>query len=122
MRRCIFYWLKFPSEEQLREVVNLHFPKQELAELFNEAINKFLTLREDTKIRSASKKASTSELLDWLRLLTNKPIEQALVEVDNLFQDAAQLGILLKSKADIERLYQPSQERNKEDKAEGGKQ
>lgn len=122
LRRCIFYWLKFPSPEDLREIVDLHFPKQELANLFDEAIKKFLTVREDTKTRSTSKKASTSELLDWLRFLTNKPIEQALAEVNNLFQDAAQLGILLKSKADIERLYQPPQEGDKgdkEDKAEG---
>ena len=113
LRRCIFYWLKFPSPEDLREIVRLHFPKQELAELFNEAINKFLTLREETKTRSTSKQASTSELLDWLRILTNKPIDRALVEVKNLFQDAAQLGILLKSKTDIERLYQPPQEKKK---------
>ena len=107
LRRCIFYWLKFPSEERLQEIVQLHFPKQELANLFDEAINKFLTLREETKTRSVSKQASTSELLDWLRILTNKPIEKALAEVGNLFQDVAQLGILLKSKTDIERLYQP---------------
>jgi MoxR-like ATPase len=112
LRRCVFYWLKFPSPEELRQIVNLHFPKQKLPKLFDEAINKFLTLREETKTRSTSKKASTSELLDWLRILTNKPPEQALAEVNNLFQDAAQLGILLKSKADIDRLYKPPQEEN----------
>ena len=119
LRRCIFYWLKFPSEKRLREIVELHFPKQELANLFDEAINEFLTLREKTKTRSISKQASTSELLDWLRILTNKPIEKALAEVNNLFKDAAQLGILLKSKADIERLYQPSKEEDEETMRQG---
>ena len=106
LRRCIFYWLKFPDEKRLRKIVELHFPKQDLAELFDEAIDKFLTLRKETKPRSTSKQSSTSELLDWLRILTNKPIDQALAEVNNLFKDAAQLGILLKSKSDIERLME----------------
>ncbi len=109
LRRCIFYWLKFPSENRPREIVKLHFPQKELANLFDQAIDKFYTLREETKKKSVSKKVSTSELLDWLRILTNKPNEQALQEVNNLFKDAAQLGILLKSKTDIERLYEPSE-------------
>lgn len=108
LRRCIFYWLKFPDSDRLREIVKLHFPKKELAELFDKALEKFSTLREKTKSRSVSKPVSTSELLDWLRILTNKPIKQALAEVNDLFQDAAQLGILLKSKTDLERLYQPT--------------
>lgn len=117
LRRCIFYWLNFPSKERLREIVELHFSKKELAELFDQAIDKFCTLREETKKRSVSKQVSTSELLDWLRILTNHPTEKALQEVNRLFNDAAQLGILLKSKSDIERLYQ-SLETQKEEIAD----
>ena len=109
LRRCLFYWLKFPDEQQLKRIINLHFPQPELAKLFDEAIAKFQGLREETKARSTSKQVSTSELLDWLRILTNKPINEALDDVHNLFENAAQLGILLKSKTDIERLYQPTQ-------------
>ncbi|MCH2247055.1 MAG: MoxR family ATPase [Crocosphaera sp.] len=118
LRRCLFYWLKFPEEQRLKEIINLHFPQPKLATLFDEAIAKFQCLREETKVRSTSKQVSTSELLDWLRILTNKPIDEALKDINNLFENAAQLGILLKSKTDLERLYQPTKSEVKTETSE----
>ena len=69
-------------------------------------------------MRSTSKQVSTSELLDWLRILTNKPIDEALKDINNLFENAAQLGILLKSKTDLERLYQPTKSEVKTETSE----
>lgn len=103
LRRCLFYWLEFPEEMRLREIISLHFPEYELAKLFDQAISQFFKVRNKlANRRSGNKQASTSELLDWLRIMTNLPAEEALTAVENVFNDPAQLGILVKSKADLE--------------------
>ncbi|MGK7873891.1 MAG: AAA family ATPase [Xenococcaceae cyanobacterium] len=104
LRRCLFFYLNFPSPERLEEIVKLHFRESRLKILIEQAIEKFLKVREKGTHRSGRKRASTSELLDWLRVLKALPEQEAIAEVDNLMEDPAQLGILLKSKADIDRL------------------
>ena len=103
LRRCLFYWLEFPEETRLRKIVSLHFPEYELAKLFDQAISQFFKVRNKLATRrSGNKQASTSELLDWLRIVTSLPAQEALTAVENVFNDPAQLGILVKSKADLE--------------------
>jgi MoxR-like ATPase len=104
LRRCLFYYLEFPVEERLKEIIKLHFPEEKLANLRTKAVDTFLDVRMKGPGRTGSKKSSTSELIDWLRYLTKLPLEEAEGEIDKLAKDPAQLGILLKSKVDIDRL------------------
>lgn len=104
LRRCLFYYLEFPEKERLKEIIQLHFSEERLAKLREKAVETFLDVRTKGLGRSGSKKASTSELIDWLTYLTQLPLDFAEMEIDKLAEDPAQLGILLKSKVDIDRL------------------
>src|SRR6202171_6417683 len=68
LRRCFFHYIKFPDAETMREIVDVHFPgiKRRLVE---EALRIFFEVRE---VPGLKKKPSTSELLDWLKLLLNE--------------------------------------------------
>lgn len=107
LRRCLFYYLEFPGEEQLKEIVRLHFPDTGFAKIRQKAIETFLEVRERGTGRR-SKKASTSELIDWLTYLKVLTPREAEEEIAKLERDPAQLGILLKSKLDIDRLSKPN--------------
>lgn len=100
LRRCIFYYLKFPNESDLIKIVNAHFPEQLSTELVNSAVTRFIKLREAGASRRDSKKASTSELLDWIRWLQRYPPEEALNIITNLADNLPLLGALLKTKED----------------------
>ncbi|NCV54595.1 MAG: MoxR family ATPase, partial [Betaproteobacteria bacterium] len=65
LRRCFFHYIKFPDRETMQRIVDVHFPsiKKELVQL---AMTSFFQLREAPGLK---KKPSTSELLDWLKLL-----------------------------------------------------
>ncbi len=104
LRRCIYYYLEFPSKERLLDILEAHFPKQERDKLLAIATTKFLEVREQTTGRNSRKKSSTSELVDWLKILTYLPQEKALEEIKNIAKDSAQLGILLKSKIDVDNI------------------
>ncbi len=71
LRRCFFHYIKFPDAETMTQIVDVHFPgiKQRLVE---EALRIFFELRE---VPGLKKKPSTSELLDWLKLLLNEDID-----------------------------------------------
>ncbi len=102
LRRCIFYYLKFPSEDDLIRIVNAHFPKQLSTELVDAAVKQFIELRETGASRRDSKKASTSELLDWIRWLQRYPPEEAFKIIADLANNLPLLGVLLKTKEDQE--------------------
>ena len=70
LRRCFFHYIKFPDRETMEKIVDVHFPdiKQKLV---SEALNVFYRIRE---VPGLKKKPSTSELLDWLKLLLNEDI------------------------------------------------
>lgn len=104
LRRCLFYYVEFPSETRLKEIIQLHFPDKKRQELYYKALEKFLEVRKDGARRNSTKNASTSELLDWIRILSGKTVEEAEAEIENLRKDPSQLGILLKSKADVDRV------------------
>ena len=75
LRRCFFHYIKFPDPDTMREIIEVHFPGLK-GRLVKEALAVFYELRE---VPGLKKKPSTSELLDWLKLLLNEDIDPALL-------------------------------------------
>lgn len=67
LRRCLFYYIPFPNQPELAQIVATHF-QQEITPLFGAALQKFWSLREAVDVQWR-KAPSTSELLDWVRML-----------------------------------------------------
>ena len=98
LRRCFFHYIKFPERETMQRIVDVHFPgiKQRLVA---EALNVFYQLRE---VPGLKKKPSTSELLDWLKLLLNEDIQpETLRERDPGKLIPPLHGALLKNEQDV---------------------
>ncbi|NEP89249.1 MAG: MoxR family ATPase [Okeania sp. SIO2C2] len=74
LRRCLFYYVDFPNEVDLRKIVVNHF-KQDISPLFEVALNKFVELRGKISWR---KKPSTGEFINWLRLLERRWQNEAI--------------------------------------------
>ena len=97
LRRCFFHYIQFPSIETLKKIVEVHFPsiKKKLLDL---ALNKFFEIRE---IPGLKKKPSTSEALDWIKLLLVEDIKP-----EDLKKDGKEIlpklhGALIKNEQDI---------------------
>ena len=97
LRRCFFHYIQFPSIETLKKIVEVHFPsiKKKLLDL---ALNKFFEIRE---IPGLKKKPSTSEALDWIKLLLVEDINP-----EDLKKDCKDIlpklhGALIKNEQDI---------------------
>ncbi|MCC2604449.1 AAA family ATPase [Planctobacterium marinum] len=98
LRRCFFHYISFPSEDEMRQIVQLHYPDLKKS-LLNRALESFFSLRE---IPGLKKKPSTSELLDWLKLLVAEDIpEDVLHEANNKNAIPPLYGALLKNEQDI---------------------
>ncbi len=98
LRRCFFHYIKFPDPDTMAEIVDVHFPglKQRL---LKEALSVFYDLREAPGLK---KKPSTSELLDWLKLLVNDDIDLSAVREKDQRKTIPPLhGALLKNEQDI---------------------
>ena len=98
LRRCIFHYIKFPDAETMGRFVDVHFPdiKKRLVE---EALRIFFEVRE---VPGLKKKPSTSELLDWLKLLLNEDITpEMLRERDPRKLIPPLHGALLKNEQDV---------------------
>jgi len=98
LRRCFFHYIKFPERETMQRIVDVHFPgiKQKLV---SEALNVFYRIRE---VSGLKKKPSTSELLDWLKLLLNDDIPpESLRERDPAKLIPPLHGALLKNEQDV---------------------
>ncbi|MBX9930245.1 MAG: MoxR family ATPase [Methylobacterium sp.] len=98
LRRCFFHYIKFPDAETLQAIVDVHYPgiKQRLVA---EALRIFLEVRETPGIK---KKPSTSELLDWLKLLVSEDISpEQLRERDPRKLIPPLHGALLKNEQDV---------------------
>ena len=98
LRRCFFHYIRFPDAETMRRIVDSHYPwiKPRLVE---EAMRSFFTLRETPGLK---KKPTTSELLDWLKLLLNEDIApEALRERDSKKLIPPLHGALLKNEQDV---------------------
>lgn len=99
LRRCFFHYITFPDRETLKEIVNVHYPKLE-EKLIDNAMTVFYNLRD---IDGLKKKPSTSELIDWIKLLIVGKINAE--ELDNVdFDDnmPPYSGALLKNEQDYE--------------------
>jgi MoxR-like ATPase len=84
LRRCLFHYIEFPKEsKRLAEIVKLHF-RDASDDLVNRAVERFRDLRNKMIANKGDigKKASTSELLDWFKVLTLCPHEEALQKVE----------------------------------------
>ncbi len=98
LRRCFFHYIAFPDRETMEKIVDVHFPgiKQRLVE---EALRMFFEVRETPGLK---KKPSTSELLDWLKLLLNEDIgPETLRERDPRKLIPPLHGALLKNEQDV---------------------
>ena len=71
LRRCLFHYIRFPDTDTMKAIVNVHFPNIE-QELVGNAMTLFYDIR---KVRGLKKKPSTSELIDWLKLLLMEKIQ-----------------------------------------------
>ena len=98
LRRCFFHYIKFPDKETMGDIVEVHFPGLK-GRLVSEALNVFYDLRE---VPGLKKKPSTSELLDWIKLLLNEDIDPAtLRETDTRKVIPPLHGALLKNEQDV---------------------
>ena len=98
LRRCFFHYIKFPDQDTMEQIVNVHFPniKQRLVA---EAMRVFFEVRD---VPGLKKKPSTSELLDWLKLLLNEEMTpEQLRERDPRKLIPPLHGALLKNEQDV---------------------
>jgi MoxR-like ATPase len=98
LRRCFFHYIKFPDHETMTQIVEVHFPglKQRL---LREALTIFYDIRD---VPGLKKKPSTSELLDWLKLLLNEDIDaETLRQRDPKKAIPPLHGALLKNEQDV---------------------
>jgi MoxR-like ATPase len=106
LRRCFFHYIKFPDAETMQRIVDVHFPGIK-RELLAAALNSFYDLR---LVPGLKKKPSTSELLDWLKLLLAEDIPSEALHSQDQKQIMPPLaGALLKNEQDVhlfERLIQ----------------
>jgi MoxR-like ATPase len=98
LRRCFFHYIRFPDRETMLEIVDVHFPGIQ-KRLVHEALTAFFELRE---VPGLKKKPSTSELLDWIKLLLVEDIPpEALRSSDARTVIPPLYGALLKNEQDV---------------------
>ncbi|MEC7817796.1 MAG: MoxR family ATPase [Pseudomonadota bacterium] len=98
LRRCFFHYIKFPDRETMREIIDVHFPDIQKT-LVTRAMDMFYELRE---VPGLKKKPSTSELLDWLKLLLNEDMPLEVLQDSNPNSAIPPLhGALLKNEQDV---------------------
>ncbi|PCJ79681.1 MAG: ATP-binding protein [Flavobacteriales bacterium] len=98
LRRCLFHYIRFPEKETMQQIIDVHYPnlKQKLA---SNAMKIFYGLRE---INGVKKKPSTSELIDWIKLLLMESLPaEELEKIDFRNQLPPYLGALLKNEQDL---------------------
>lgn len=83
LRRCLFHYVEFPNDERLIEIVGTLFPESP-EDVVEKAVVRFLELREEMHRDkgNAGKKVSTSELIDWFRVLRRYPQDEILAKLD----------------------------------------
>ena len=98
LRRCFFHYIRFPDKETMMRIVDVHYPGLKKA-LLGEALDAFFSLRE---VPGLKKRPSTSELLDWLKLLLTEDIPpEALRSQDRKAFLPPLHGALLKNEQDV---------------------
>jgi len=98
LRRCFFHYIEFPSSQTMEKIVSVHYPDIK-KQLVKEAMDAFFDVR---KIPGLKKKPSTSELIDWLKLLMADDIPDDILKDKNLKNSIPPLyGALLKNEQDV---------------------
>jgi MoxR-like ATPase len=98
LRRCFFHYIKFPDAETMNAIVDVHFPTLK-KELLTCALKTFYDVR---NLPGIKKKPSTSELIDWLKLLVAEDIPlEALQSADDKISLPPLVGALLKNEQDV---------------------
>ncbi|ERL97356.1 MoxR-like ATPase [Rhodobacteraceae bacterium HIMB11] len=98
LRRCFFHYISFPDQDTMRQIVKVHYPDIK-EQLLTTALTQFYEIREQQGLK---KKPSTSEVLDWLKLLLAEDLTP-----EDLKRDAGNLlpklhGALLKNEQDVQ--------------------
>ncbi len=98
LRRCFFHYIKFPDAETMNAIVDVHFPTLK-KDLLTCALKNFYDIR---NLPGIKKKPSTSELIDWLKLLVAEDIPlEALQSADDKISLPPLVGALLKNEQDV---------------------
>ena len=101
LRRCFFHYISFPDRDTMEKIVKVHFPNIK-KKLVKNALDVFFELRETQGLR---KKPSTSELIDWLKLLMSDDIPDEILKGKDTSQAIPPLyGALLKNEQDVQLL------------------
>ena len=99
LRRCLFHYIRFPDEETMKQIVDVHFPGIQ-EQLVSNALKVFFKIR---NVHGLKKKPSTSEVIDWLKLLLMEGMEAEAIGALNIEEDIPpHLGALLKTEQDVE--------------------
>ena len=99
LRRCFFHYIRFPDRDTLKRIVNVHYPEIK-GDLVKEALEVFFGVREMPGLK---KKPSTSELLDWLKILMSEKIQPEDLSDHRKAKKIPQLhGALLKNEQDLQ--------------------
>ncbi len=98
LRRCFFHYIQFPEPKVMTDIVEVHYPGLK-SDLLKSALNVFYDIRDQNAIK---KKPSTSELLDWIKLLLNEDIDASALRENNQRKLIPPLyGALLKNEQDV---------------------
>ncbi len=97
LRRCFFHYIRFPDAETMAKIVDVHFPNIK-QDLLHEALTQFYRVRETPGLK---KKPSTSEVLDWLKLLLAEDLEAGALRADPTAALPKMHGALLKNEQDV---------------------
>ncbi|KAB7728089.1 AAA family ATPase [Rudanella paleaurantiibacter] len=101
LRRCFFHYIRFPDRETMEQIVAVHFPDLPQA-LLAKTLSAFYNIRD---VKALKKKPSTSELIDWVRLLLASGVtHDDLTDLDTLTELPPYLGALLKNEQDSDLL------------------
>ena len=98
LRRCFFHYIKFPEIDTLKKIVNVHFPKIKKT-LLDSALKTFFEIRE---VPGLKKKPSTSEALDWIKLLLIEDLDPSDLKTQSNKLLPKLYGALIKNEQDIE--------------------
>ncbi|NIB43174.1 MoxR family ATPase [Pseudomaricurvus alkylphenolicus] len=98
LRRCFFHYISFPDREVMKQIIDVHFPSIK-ADLVRDALDIFFDVRQ---VPGLKKKPSTSELVDWLKLLMADDIPDEVLQSGDTRQAIPPLyGALLKNEQDV---------------------
>ncbi|MEM9139988.1 MAG: MoxR family ATPase [Pseudomonadota bacterium] len=97
LRRCFFHFISFPDDETMAEIINVHFPDIKKT-LVRAALTQFYEIRDTPGLK---KKPSTSEVLDWLKLLVSDDVDPETLRADPRSAIPPLHGALLKNEQDV---------------------